>query len=142
MDRWQFLRRGRTLKVSSSDLHQSHVDSDKNSSGVVVDVKSTGEWKSIMEASKEKQQLLVIEFTATWCGPCKLMEQTLQEFAAMYTNVDFIKIDVDQLVGVARQFKVMVMPTFALVKKGEEVARVTGVRKNELQDMIEQYRHD
>ena len=40
---------------------------------------------------------MVIDFTATWCGPCKLMDPIIQEFAAKYTDVDFIKIDVDEL---------------------------------------------
>jgi thioredoxin 1 len=40
---------------------------------------------------------MVIEFTATWCGPCKYMDPIIQDFAAKYIKVDFIKIDVDQL---------------------------------------------
>jgi len=40
---------------------------------------------------------LVIDFTATWCGPCKSMDPVIQEFAAKYTDVEFIKIDVDEL---------------------------------------------
>lgn len=40
---------------------------------------------------------MVIDFTATWCGPCKSMEPIMKEFAATYTEVEFIKIDVDKL---------------------------------------------
>ena len=40
---------------------------------------------------------MVIDFTATWCGPCKSMDPIIQEYAAKYTNVEFIKIDVDEL---------------------------------------------
>lgn len=40
---------------------------------------------------------MVIDFTATWCGPCKYMDPIIQEFAAKYTKVEFIKIDVDEL---------------------------------------------
>ena len=40
---------------------------------------------------------MVIDFTAEWCGPCKLIEPVIQEFAAKYTDVEFIKIDVDEL---------------------------------------------
>lgn len=40
---------------------------------------------------------LVIDFTATWCGPCKTMDPVIKEFAAKYTDVEFIKIDVDEL---------------------------------------------
>lgn len=40
---------------------------------------------------------MVMDFKATWCGPCKLMDPVIQEFAAKYTNVEFIKVDVDEL---------------------------------------------
>lgn len=40
---------------------------------------------------------MVIDFTAKWCGPCKLMDPIVQEFAAKYTDVEFVKIDVDEL---------------------------------------------
>lgn len=40
---------------------------------------------------------MVIDFTATWCGPCKFMDPIIKEFAAKYADVEFIKIDVDEL---------------------------------------------
>jgi len=40
---------------------------------------------------------MVLDFTATWCGPCKLMDQVLQDLSAEYTDAEFIKIDVEEL---------------------------------------------
>lgn len=40
---------------------------------------------------------LVIDFTATWCGPCRFIEPAFKEFSVKYTDVEFIKIDVDEL---------------------------------------------
>jgi len=40
---------------------------------------------------------MILDFTATWCGPCKLMDPVIQEFAAKYTDAEFIKIDVEEL---------------------------------------------
>lgn len=40
---------------------------------------------------------MVIDFTATWCGPCKYMDPIIKELAAKYKDVEFIKIDVDEL---------------------------------------------
>ena len=40
---------------------------------------------------------MVIDFTAKWCGPCKYMDPIIKEFASKYTDVEFIKIDVDEL---------------------------------------------
>lgn len=40
---------------------------------------------------------MIIDFSAKWCGPCKLMDPTMNDFAAKYTDVEFINLDVDEL---------------------------------------------
>lgn len=40
---------------------------------------------------------MVVDFAASWCGPCKFMEPVVKDMAAKYTDVDFVKIDVDEL---------------------------------------------
>ncbi|KAG4388795.1 hypothetical protein JHK82_026041 [Glycine max] len=59
--------------------------------------------------------------------------------AAMFTDAEFIKIDVDELSDVAKEFKVEAMPTFVLWKKGKEVDRVVGAEKDELKNKIEKH---
>ncbi|CAL5399484.1 unnamed protein product [Camellia sinensis] len=83
---------------------------------------------------------MVIYFTASWCVPCRFMEPAIDEFAAKYTEVEFIKIDVDELMDVSQEYGVQAMPTFILIKKGRVVDKVTGVRKEELQNKIEKNR--
>lgn len=46
---------------------------------------------------------LVIEFTAKWCGPCKSLEPELEELAAKYTDAEFVKIDVDEVMVITNQ---------------------------------------
>ncbi|KAI4328363.1 hypothetical protein L6164_020721 [Bauhinia variegata] len=103
-------------------------------------IHSAPRWKAYSNATKDADKPIVINFTATWCGPCKLMEPVLHDFAAKYTDVDFIKIDVDELVGVSEEFQVQAMPTFLLLKKGKVVEKVAGAKKEELQKMIEKHR--
>nr|KYP65970.1 Thioredoxin H-type 2 [Cajanus cajan] len=83
---------------------------------------------------------MVLDFTATWCGPCKLMDPVIQEFAAKFTDVEFIKIDVEELMEVSQPLQVHQLPTFILVKKGKVTDRVVGVRKEELKRSIEKHR--
>ncbi|XP_061336992.1 thioredoxin H2-like [Gastrolobium bilobum] len=101
---------------------------------------STAKWNAHFNANKKTDKLMVIDFTATWCGPCKLMDPVIQEFTAKYTDVEFIKIDVEELMEVSEAFQVQALPTFILIKKGKVADKVTGVRKDELQRMIEKHR--
>ncbi|XP_020218053.1 thioredoxin H2 [Cajanus cajan] len=110
-------------------------------SSLILTFNSTAKWKAHFDASKETNKLMVIDFTATWCGPCKYMDPIIKEFAAKYTDVEFIKIDVDELMEVAQAFQVQAMPTFILIKKGKVVEKVMGAKKEELQKLIEKRRN-
>lgn len=101
---------------------------------------STASWKAFFEASKASNRLVVVYFTATWCGPCRYMEPTFNEYAAKYTDVDFVKIDVDELFNVANEYGIQTMPNFLFLKRGKEVDKVVGARKEELQRKIEKHR--
>ncbi|KAJ5287258.1 Thioredoxin [Penicillium angulare] len=69
----------------------------------------------------------VIDFYATWCGPCRAVGPQVGKLSEKYENVRFIQIDVDKMGGVAKQFSVTAMPTFVFVKDGQEFGtRVRG----------------
>ncbi|KAL2546806.1 Thioredoxin H2 [Forsythia ovata] len=108
--------------------------------GQVIAFHSSSKWKIHFQASKQTSNLIVIDFTASWCGPCRYMEPAINEFADKYMNVEFIKIDVDELHDVAQEYGVQAMPTFILIKKGKEVDKLVGAKKEELQKKIEQHR--
>ncbi|CAD6207097.1 unnamed protein product [Miscanthus lutarioriparius] len=71
-------------------------------------------------AHKSSGKLMVIDFSASWCGPCRFIEPAFKELASRFTDAIFVKIDVDELAEVARTWKVEAMPTFVLVKDGKE----------------------
>ncbi|OMO77401.1 Thioredoxin [Corchorus olitorius] len=83
---------------------------------------------------------MVIDFSASWCGPCKFMEPALHDMAERFTEVEFVKIDVDELPDVAQEFGVQAMPTFVLLKRGKEVDRVVGAQKNELEKKVQKHK--
>lgn len=101
---------------------------------------SSHRWQLHFNECKNLNKLIVIDFSATWCGPCKFMEPAFNDMSAKYTDVDFAKIDVDELADVAREFGVQAMPTFVLLKQGKEVARVVGAKKDELEKKILSHR--
>jgi thioredoxin 1 len=71
----------------------------------------------------------LIDFTAKWCGPCRVMEPVMQALATEYAGrVRVTAVDVDEEQVLAQQFNVRSMPTFVLVRDGREVGRVVGSR--------------
>ncbi|BFG16586.1 thioredoxin H2 [Prunus yedoensis var. nudiflora] len=125
---------------SSHVLDYSDDDSSRGNKSRIMAFHSKDQWNTHFNASKESNKLMVIDFTATWCGPCRAMEPTLKEYADKYTDVEFIKLDVDELPDVAREFGVQAMPSFVFVKKGDVIDKVVGARKEELQKKIEKHR--
>ncbi|KAL9328047.1 hypothetical protein ACSQ67_003050 [Phaseolus vulgaris] len=141
---------------SSGSFHYSTPKTDSNSN--LLTFHSTDKWNAHFKAVKETNKLvclclcslttgfpiclflflvqMVLDFTATWCGPCKLMDQVLQDLSAEYTDAEFIKIDVEELNEVSRALQVNQLPTFVLVKKGKIVDRVVGVKKEELKRSV------
>lgn len=69
-----------------------------------------------------------------------MLEPFLRSLASKYEDVEFLKIDVDELKDVAQQFSVNAMPTLVLLKQGKEVERIIGAKKDELEKKILQHR--
>ncbi len=78
------------------------------------------------EALAVSAELLVIDFYATWCGPCKMLAPVFEEVAAKYPDVTFVKVNVDEDEELARKFRISVIPTLVFVKNGEAVKTSTG----------------
>ncbi len=75
---------------------------------------------------------LVLDFGATWCGPCKKIEPILDELSGEYEGrVEFLKVDVGEAPETARSYGVMSVPTVIFMKSGEPVYRFSGVQSRE-----------
>lgn len=81
----------------------------------------------VSESSEIPQQgAVVIDFFATWCGPCKRIAPTYEKLAEAFTNVTFLKVDVDESAELTNEYNISAMPTFVFLKNGKEVKRVEG----------------
>ncbi len=82
---------------------------------------------------------ILIDFYATWCGPCRAMEPVLHDLKSeLGEQVRIVKIDVDKNTDLAVQMKVMGVPTFMLFQNGRELWRQPGVlTKESLKKIIE-----
>lgn len=70
---------------------------------------------------------VLVDFTAMWCGPCKMLEPILKDLAAQWRDkVRIVKVDVDQNPELAMQYNVMSVPTLLLFQDGEVRERLSG----------------
>ena len=80
---------------------------------------------------------VLVDFWATWCGPCQTMGPLVEEIAEERADIKVCKLDVDQEPELARQYRVMSIPTFLVFKEGEVVKRDMGVMsKEEVEGLI------
>ncbi|CAN3372640.1 hypothetical protein DIURU_004867 [Diutina rugosa] len=84
--------------------------------------------------------LIVVDFFAEWCGPCKAIAPVLDQLSNRYNSVKFIKVDVDQLTDLARKYEVNAMPTFKFIKNGKVVDEVVGADPNKIVRVIDTHK--
>ena len=73
-----------------------------------------------------KGPIVVVDFFATWCGPCKMLSPILEKFASEHPEVKVIKVDVDDFTNIAREYGVTSIPTLVLFNDGVMVDKKVG----------------
>ena len=80
----------------------------------------------------DSNQLVLVDFTAEWCGPCKILDPVIEELAKEWDGkIKVAKLDVDANPDLAMQYQVMGIPTLMLFLNGEPIERVTGYQPKE-----------
>lgn len=81
--------------------------------------------------------IILIDFFATWCGPCKSMEPLLQQLESTYPDLTIFKIDIDKSQDLAQRFKVASVPTFKFIKSGKVLKTQVGMMSpNDLDNIL------
>ncbi len=78
-----------------------------------------------------KDGVAVVDFWATWCGPCKMLAPILEGVAEKMSNVKFGKVDVDLAPELAKEYKIMAIPNVCVFKNGELVDRIIGLSEED-----------
>ena len=108
---------------------------DQSSQNLVHQVSTHDEFNQILE--KAGDNLVVVDFTAKWCGPCKRIAPYYQELSQQHPNVVFLKVDIDDNRETTEECQISSMPTFQFYQKGEKVDEFSGADQDQLKKLIE-----
>lgn len=86
-----------------------------------------------------RKGLTLVDFYATWCGPCKMMHPIIEEMEKRYDTLKVVKVDVDTHEDLAKEYGVMSIPTLYLMKDGEPVEKNVGFTS---QEQLEKWVHN
>ena len=76
---------------------------------------------------------VVIDFFATWCGPCKKIAPFFEQLADEYVKITFLKVDVDESQELVDKYNIQAMPTFIFLKDGVVLKKVEGASVSEIE---------
>ncbi|KAJ3238409.1 hypothetical protein HDU81_007890 [Chytriomyces hyalinus] len=97
----------------------------------VVVVSSFEEYEKLIGSEKT-----AVDWFATWCGPCKVISPVFAEMAKEYTNLVFVKVDVDEVPEAAEGAGIRAMPTFQFYKSGKKIDELVGANAGKLRELI------
>ena len=88
----------------------------------------------------DQKGIVVVDFFATWCGPCKMIAPIIEELEKEMTNIKFVKLDVDENPEVSNKYQIQSIPTLKVFKDGQDVDTVVGfLPKDQIKALIEKH---
>ncbi|GFY84441.1 thioredoxin H-type 9 [Actinidia rufa] len=114
----------------TSDNEQSHPF--EHSSGNVHLITTIQSWEEKMSEANDNEKIVVANFSAAWCGPCRTIAAAYCELADKYSSMIFVTVDVDELPEFSTSWDIKATPTFFFLKDGRQVDKLVGANKEEL----------
>ncbi|KAL1406287.1 hypothetical protein Q8F55_007983 [Vanrija albida] len=100
---------------------------------MVKAIESVDEFKALIAGPEP----VVIDFWATWCGPCKLISPHFNKLEEKFPGVKFVKVDIEEQPEIAQEQGIKAMPTFKAYKDGEVIDQLTGAVPAKLTALVE-----
>ena len=102
---------------------------------VLIELKEDSQWNTEMNSAGSK--LVVVDFTASWCGPCRTIGPFFNELSSTFPGALFLKVDVDQCSGTAESQGVSAMPTFIFYRNKVKIDRLQGANQDKLREKVQ-----
>ena len=88
------------------------------------------QFSSFKELIENSDKPVLVDFCATWCGPCQMMSPILEQVGSQLRDrVQVVKIDTDRYPNIASQYAIAALPTLVLFKEGQAVEKIEGVHQ-------------
>ena len=127
--------------VKASETENIEALADNDSADAVPDGSAAAEADdAVLTQMVNNGKPSVVDFSATWCGPCQKMKPVFHKLAAEFADkYNFVTIDIDENPGLAEKYHIQVVPTFIFIDAdGEEGDRISGaVEESELRDKLQ-----
>jgi len=107
--------------------------------GRVQEIGSPGEYAQALLVATAAQRLTVVDFSAKWCGPCNAIAPVFVQLSNKYTDVEFVKVDVDEQQEIAAAHGITAMPTFVFIKNGKRIDELRGANAVKLEQLIQHH---
>ncbi|WWD17997.1 thioredoxin [Kwoniella shandongensis] len=100
---------------------------------MVKAIESYDEFKTLISGSEP----VVVDYWATWCGPCKMISPHFAKLEAKFPGVKFAKVDIEEQEEIAKEAGIKVMPTFIAYKDGQPIETVSGAVPAKLNALLD-----
>ncbi|XP_069622612.1 thioredoxin-like [Ranitomeya imitator] len=122
-------------------VHCHHTARREEAAAIMVShVDDLDEFNAIIISGGNK--LIVVDFTATWCGPCQTIAPFFESLACKYPAILLYKVDVDTAADIAAECGIKAMPTFQFYKDGKKVDDLCGADPDKLESLIKKWTQD
>ena len=96
-------------------------------------IESVEEFKEIIKHDK-----VLVDFYAEWCGPCQMLSPVLEKLSEEYTDIEFVKVNTNEFLELAEEYKIMSIPALKVFEKGNVVKESVGlISKKELLELLD-----
>ncbi|KAF9595861.1 hypothetical protein IFM89_005347 [Coptis chinensis] len=122
------------MQCGDEKEQQEHIVNFGNGNVHLVTTKEG--WDEKLSEASSVGKIVVVNFSATWCGPCRMIAPLYSELSEKHSSLMFLTVDVDELSEFSSSWDIRATPTFFFLRDGQQIDKLVGANKLELQKKI------